>query len=85
MSWAKMLYFTVVFYYGLFNLYIYTNNMGRMVVNIIGSSFDRIFFGITLHCDKSKGVLVIENMGDIRSELKEELELRLQKRFNLEV
>ena len=85
MSWAKMLYFTVVFYYGLFNLYINTKNMGRMVVNIIGSSFDRIFFGITLHYGKSKGVLVIENMGDIRAELKEELELRLQKRLNLEV
>ena len=80
-----MLYFTVLFYYGLFNLGINTNNMVRMVVNIIISSFDRIFFGITLHYGKSKGVLVIEKMGDIRAELKEELELRLQKRFNLEV
>ena len=41
-------------------------------------------FGMTLHYGKSKGMIVIDNEGDITGELKQELVIKLQERIKLE-
>ena len=56
--------------------------------NIIIPCLERLCFGITLHYSKSKGVSVIDNMGNIRSLSKEEAiyyNKVLQQRINLQM
>ena len=56
-----------------------------MIFGLILVLLRALFLGITLHYGQSKGVLVIENMGNIRGELRKELEFKLQDRINLQV
>ena len=84
MSWTKMLYMHVFFLHELINAGIHTNDMGELVRNLIGASLTYLSFGIILHYGKSKKVLVIEKLGDTRAELKQELELKLQEKINVQ-
>ena len=89
LSWTKMI-FSSVFWMGRLYLatmtYINTNNGGKLIFESLGASLERVCFGITLHyCNLKFGVLVIGNMGDVRSALKQELDFELQKRLNSKV
>ena len=92
MSWTRMLYSsgfwcqqiaTAVIYVGIDRL-----NALWWIINIMPACLDRLCFGITLHYSKSKGVSVIDNMGNIRSLSKEEAiyyNKVLQQRVNLQM
>ena len=91
MSWTKLLYLQVSCWlpslcvgYTLVsrNTNYYTP---QMIFGLILVLLRALFLGITLHYGQSKGVLVIENMGNIRGELRKELEFKLQHRINLQV
>ena len=79
-----MLYMNAFFLHELINAGIHRNDMGEWVGNLIGASLAYLSFGIILHYGKSKRVLVIEHLGDTRAELKQELELKLQERINVQ-
>ena len=66
--------------------YINTNDSSKLFGEIIGGMLDKVSFGITLHYRNLKfGVLVIDERGDVRSALKQELDFELRKRINLAV
>ena len=84
-----MLFMSVFWVMGLYldtMTYINTNDGSRLTSTIIGGILIIVCFGITLHYRNLKfGVLVIDETGDVRSALKQELEFELQKRINLKV
>ena len=85
MSWTKLLYLKVFWLPQLYNLSRNTNYYApQMIFWLILDLLRALFLAITLHYGQSKGVLVIENMGDIRGELRKELEFKLQDRSNLQ-
>ena len=88
-SWGKMLFMYVFGVMGLYHdtmTYINTNVGSKLFTTIIGGILDRVCFGITLHYRNLKfGVLIIDDTGDVRSALKQELDFELQKRINLKV
>ena len=66
--------------------YINTNDWSNLFTNIIGGILHGVCFGITLHYRNLKfGVLVIDETGDVRSALKQELDFELQRRINLKI
>ena len=66
--------------------YINTNDGSKLFATIIGGILIIVCFGITLHYRNLKfGVLIIDDTGDVRSALKQELDFELQKRINLKV
>ena len=89
MSWSKMLFMKVFWVMGLYNdtmTYINTNDGSKLFTTIIGECFVILLFVITLHYRNLKfGVLVIDETGDVRSALKQELDFELQRRINLKV
>ena len=84
MSWTKVLYMNVFLLHELIIVGIHTNGTRELVFNLIWASLFYLSFGIILHYGKSKRVLVIEHLGDTRAELKQELELKLQERINVQ-
>ena len=94
MSWTKVLYMTVIwFYFAIYNLDYFMShsvtlsNYGifDLVYLYIGYPLYVLWFGITLHCGESKGVIVIENIGDMNGETHEEPDIELQKRATLQI
>ena len=86
MSWTKLLYLQVFWLPTLFKVSRNTNYYTpQMIFGLILVLLRALFLGITLHYGQSKGVLVIESMGNIRGELRKELELKLRDRINLQV
>ena len=84
-SWSKMLFMNVFWVIGLY-FHTMKNDGSKLFAVYIGTILHVVCFGITLHYRNLKfGVLVIDEKGDVRSALKQELEFELQKRINLKV
>ena len=95
MSWTWMLIATGNWFLVLVSLvwtlpYLSSDAMNAYwwISTIIFPCLERLCFGITLHYGKSKGVLVVDNMGNIKSLSKEEAiyyNKVLQQRINLQI
>ena len=77
MSWTWMLIATGLWFLSIVLTVPYMNsdsmNAYWWILAIIFPCLERLCFGITLHYGKSKGVLVVDNMGNTKSLSKEEV------------